>query len=142
MRSRACVSRSALVYAVQRPTRVLGVGLALAVLGWGLDTQTQVQTDIAKLAPQRLSSLHNLSALERTTGVGGEIDLMVRAKDLAKPSTIEWMSSYESAVLKRFGYSAAGAARRRGCARPSRCPTCSRVRLAHRPNRRSSRERT
>ncbi len=71
------VSRTALVYAVQRPGRVLGVGLALAALGWGLDTQTRVQTDIAKLAPQSLSSLHNLSALERATGVGGEIDLMV-----------------------------------------------------------------
>jgi uncharacterized protein len=114
------VSRSALVYAVQRPTRVLGVGLALAVLGWGLDTQTQVQTDIAKLAPQRLSSLHNLSALERATGVGGEIDLMVSSSALTKPATIEWMSSYESAVLERFGYSAA-----KGCGRAQLCPAFS-----------------
>ncbi len=33
------------------------VGLALAALGWGLDTQTQVETDITKLVPQSLSSL-------------------------------------------------------------------------------------
>jgi hydrophobe/amphiphile efflux-3 (HAE3) family protein len=114
------VSRSALVYAVRRPTRVLGVGLALAVLGWGLDTQTQVQTDIAKLAPQRLSSLHNLSALERITGVGGEIDLLVNSAALTKPATIEWMSSYESAVLERFGYSASS-----GCGRARLCPAFS-----------------
>jgi uncharacterized protein len=114
------VSTVALVGAVRRPERVLGVGLALAALGWGLDTQTRVETDITKLVPQNLSSLANLNTLERATGVGGEIDLMVGAKDLAKPSTIEWMSSYESAVLKRFGYSAT-----RGCGQARLCPAFS-----------------
>jgi hydrophobe/amphiphile efflux-3 (HAE3) family protein len=114
------VSRSALVYAVQRPGRVLGVGLALAALGWGLDTQTQVQTDIAKLAPQSLSSLHNLSALERATGVGGEIDLMVSSSALTKAATVEWMSKYESAILTRFGYSPT-----KGCGHAQLCPAFS-----------------
>jgi predicted RND superfamily exporter protein len=114
------VSKAALVYAVQRPGRLLGVGLALAALGWGLDTQTQVQTDITKLVPQNLSSLANLNTLERVTGVGGEIDLMASAKDLAKPATIEWMSSYESAILKRYGYSEA-----RGCGKARLCPAFS-----------------
>jgi uncharacterized protein len=114
------VSRLALTHAVRHPGRVLGLGLALAALGWGLDTQTQVQTDIAKLAPQNLSSLHNLTALERATGVGGEIDLMVNSAALTKPATIEWMSAYESAVLKRFGYSAA-----KGCGKAQLCPAFS-----------------
>jgi hypothetical protein len=114
------ISRMALSHAVRHPSRVLGVGLALATLGWGLDTQTQVQTDIAKLAPQNLSSLHNLTALERATGVGGEIDLMVDSAALTKPATIEWMSAYESAVLKRFGYSAA-----KGCGKAQLCPAFS-----------------
>jgi hydrophobe/amphiphile efflux-3 (HAE3) family protein len=114
------ISRSALLYAVQRPGRVLGVGLALAALGWGLDTQTRVQTDIAKLAPQSLSSLHNLSALERATGVGGEINLMVSSRALTKPATIEWMSRYESAILKRFGYSST-----KGCGHAQLCPAFS-----------------
>ncbi len=114
------VSRLALDVSVRRPGRVLGIGLALAVLGWGLDTQTHVQTDISKLAPQNLSSLRNLSALERATGVGGEIDLMVSSSSLTKPSTIEWMSSYESAILKHFGYSASA-----GCGRARLCPAFS-----------------
>ncbi|MFZ1155530.1 MAG: MMPL family transporter [Solirubrobacteraceae bacterium] len=114
------VSRSALSHAVQHPGRVLGVGLALAALGWGLDTQTQVQTDIAKLAPQNLSSLHNLTALEQATGVGGEIDLMVSSSALTKPATIEWMSSYETSILRRFGYSAS-----KGCGRAQLCPAFS-----------------
>ena len=114
------VSRSALVYAVQRPGRVLGVGMVLAALGWGLDTQAQVQTNVAKLAPQSLSSLHNLSALERATGVGGEIDLMVDSSTLTKAATVEWMSKYESAILKRFGYS-----QDKGCGHAQLCPAFS-----------------
>jgi uncharacterized protein len=114
------VARIALVGAVRRPGRVLGVGLALAALGWGLDTQTRVETDITKLVPQNLSSLQALSTLERRTGVGGEIDLMLRGKNLAKPATIEWMSAYQSSVLARFGYSEA-----RGCAHARLCPAFS-----------------
>jgi uncharacterized protein len=114
------VKRVALDGAVRHPGRVLCVGLALAVLGWGLDTQTRVETDITKLVPQNLSSLQALSTLERTTGVGGEIDVMLAGKNLATPSTIEWMSSYQSAVLARFGYSEA-----RGCAHARLCPAFS-----------------
>jgi hydrophobe/amphiphile efflux-3 (HAE3) family protein len=114
------ISTVALVGAVRRPGRVLCVGLALAVLGWGLDTQTQVETDISKLVPQEMSSLQNLDVLERTTGVGGEIDLTITGLDVTKPSTIEWMSSYQSAVLKRFGYSSS-----RGCGKARLCPAFS-----------------
>jgi hypothetical protein len=114
------VSQVALVAAIRRPGRVLVAGLVLAVLGWGLDTQTHVETDITKLVPQNLSSLEALDALERTTGVGGEIDLMVSSDALTKPATIEWMSAYEQRVLKRFGYSAS-----RGCGKAQLCPAFS-----------------
>jgi predicted RND superfamily exporter protein len=114
------VARVALTEAPRRPGRVLCVGLALALLGWGLDTQTHVETNIEKLVPQNLESLQNLDALERATGVAGQLDLMVSAQDLTKPATIEWMSSYENAMLKRFGYSEA-----RGCARARLCPAFS-----------------
>ncbi|HEU0250373.1 MAG TPA: MMPL family transporter, partial [Solirubrobacteraceae bacterium] len=114
------VSTLALERAVRRPGRVLATGLLLAALGWGLDTQTHVQTDIAKLAPQDISSLHNLTALEQATGVGGEIDLTVSGNSLTKPATIEWMSHYEAAILAHFGYSAT-----RGCAKAQLCPAFS-----------------
>ncbi len=114
------VSSAALTHAVRRPGRVLGVGLALAALGWGLDTQTHVQTDITKLVPQGTASLQSLDALERLSGVGGEIDLMVGGRDVVKPATIEWMSAYESAMLKRFGYTTT-----RGCGKARLCPAFS-----------------
>ena len=114
------ISHAALVVSVRRPGRVLCIGLALAALGWGLDTQTRVETDITKLVPQNLGSLQSLDELERTTGVAGEIDLMVSGADVTRPATIEWMSNYESTVLARYGYSAA-----RGCGRARLCPAFS-----------------
>jgi uncharacterized protein len=114
------LTRAALVGAVRRPERVLCAGLLLAALGWGLDTQTKVETDITKLVPQNLSSLQALGTLERTTGVGGEIDVMLSGANLATPATIEWMSSYQSAVLKRFGYNST-----RGCGKAQLCPAFS-----------------
>ncbi len=120
------ISNMALNRAVRYPGRVLGVGLVLAALGWGLDTQTQVQTDISKLAPQNLSSLHNLDELERVTGVGGEIDLTVNSSALTKLATIEWMSAYEGTILKRFGYSSA-----KGCGHAQLCPAFSLPDLFH-----------
>jgi predicted RND superfamily exporter protein len=158
------VSSAALGYAVRNPRRVIGVGLALAALGWALDTQTRVETNLEKLVPQDMASLRNLDALERASGVGGEIDLMVSAKRVAQPAkgrsaggaagsgpagrngdsrvspgfgrkavgsppldqgvatpaVIEWMSAYQNALLKRFGYTAT-----RGCGRALLCPAFS-----------------
>ena len=105
---------------MRKPGIVLGVGLALAALGWGLSTQTPVQTDITKLAPQNLASLQNLKTLEHEAGVGGELDLMVSGKDLTSPAVIDWMGSYEAAMLKRFGFSSS-----RGCGRATLCPAFS-----------------
>jgi predicted RND superfamily exporter protein len=132
------LSRAALVHAVRHPGRVVGIGLALAVLGWALDSQTHVQTNLEKLVPQNTASLRNLETLERLSGVGGEIDLMVSGKRVAQsaagrragplslgqtiatPAVIDWMSSYENAVLGRFGYSAT-----RGCGKAQLCPAFS-----------------
>jgi uncharacterized protein len=113
-------TRAALVGSVRHPGRVLCTGLVLAALGWGLDTQTKVQTNITKLVPQSLGSLQNLNTLERITGVGGEIDLMIEGKDLTKPATIEWMTNYQEKILARFGYSAA-----KGCEKARLCPAFS-----------------
>jgi predicted RND superfamily exporter protein len=106
--------------ALRRPGRVLAVGLALAVLGWGLDTQTRVETDITKLVPQSLGSLAALNSLERQTGVGGEVAVLLSGSNLARASTISWMTEYQAGVLKRFGYSDS-----RGCGRARLCPAFS-----------------
>lgn len=114
------VPRLALSGAARRPWTLLGAGLLAAAIGWGLSTQTAVQTDITKLVPQSMPSLQALNTLEREAGVGGEIDLMVRSPDLTSPRAIAWMTSYQAAVLKRFGYS-----RTKGCGQAQLCPAFS-----------------
>ncbi len=106
--------------ALRRPGRVLAVGLALAVLGWGLDTQTRVETDITKLVPQSLGSLAALNSLEHQTGVGGEVAVLLSGSNLAKASTIAWMTEYQASVLRRFGYR-----ENRGCGKARLCPAFS-----------------
>jgi predicted RND superfamily exporter protein len=103
----------------RRPLQVLAVGLALAAAGWVADGHTAVQSDISKLVPQSSPAMRNLRTLEATTGVSGEIDVAVRARDVATPAIVRWMSDYEATLLKRFGGGGAS------CARATLCPALS-----------------
>jgi uncharacterized protein len=104
----------------QRPRAVLAVAVVLAVAGWGLATQTAVQSDITKLVPSKMPALRHLHTLERVTGVSGEIDVVIHSGDVATASTVAWMAGYERRVLAHFGYAAS-----RGCARSTLCPALS-----------------
>jgi predicted RND superfamily exporter protein len=103
-----------------RPQRVIAVGIVLAALGWVADTQTTVQSDVTKLVPSNMPALRNLNTLEKVTGVSGEIDVTVRARDVATPKTIGWMIQYEQKLLAHFGY-----LEQQGCARATLCPALS-----------------
>jgi len=89
---------------VERPRRVLAIGLLLAALGWAADTQTKVVSDVTQLVPQNLQALKDVKQLEQATGVSGELDVMVHAKDLTDPSTVKWMTAFEQRVLAAHGY--------------------------------------
>jgi uncharacterized protein len=110
----------ALAAATHRPGRVLAIGFVIALIGWGLDTQTKVESDVTKLVPQNLSALRNLQALQTSTSIGGQIDVVVRADQLTSPATLNWMSAYQSRLLKRFGYT-----EKRGCGKAELCPAFS-----------------
>jgi predicted RND superfamily exporter protein len=99
---------------------VLAVAAALAVVGWALDTQTRVESDVTRLVPRDLQALGDLERLQRATGVGGQLDVVVEADDVADPKVIRWMTAYQADILKRFRYSAA-----RGCGRAEVCPAFS-----------------
>jgi predicted RND superfamily exporter protein len=90
--------------AVARPRQVLGIGLALAALGWAADTQTQVISDVRELVPRDLPALQDVNELQRITGVSGEIDVMIRGKDLTDPAALRWMTDFQQEVLKEHGY--------------------------------------
>ncbi|HEY5431361.1 MAG TPA: MMPL family transporter, partial [Solirubrobacteraceae bacterium] len=105
---------------LHRPGRVLVLAGVLAVLGWAADTQTAVQSDVTKLVPASMPALRNLTTLERVTGVSGEIDVTVRAANVATPATVKWMVGYENALLRHYGY-----VETKGCARATLCPALS-----------------
>ena len=52
-----------------RPARVLGIAIALALVGFVADTQTRVVSDITRLVPSDLPAVRDLETLQRTTGV-------------------------------------------------------------------------
>jgi uncharacterized protein len=89
------------------PQRVLAVGLVLAVVGWGLGTQIETQTDIRKLAPQSLDAVRELKELQDVTGVSGELDVSIKTRDLTDPATIRWMADFKRRVLEVGGFSGA-----------------------------------
>ena len=100
------------------PERVLGIGLVLAVLGWGLGTQIETQTDIRELAPQNVEAVKELNELQEVTGVSGELDVKVSASDLTDPATIEWMADFKRRALEAGGFSGANAS----CKTAEICP--------------------
>jgi hypothetical protein len=90
--------------AIAHPTRILAVGAALAVIGWGLGTQIETQSDIRKLAPQGITAVRELNELQDATGVSGQVDVLVRAPDLTDPATLRWMAGFKRRVLEQNGF--------------------------------------
>jgi predicted RND superfamily exporter protein len=64
--------------------------------------------------------VQDLQALQRATGVAGEIDVVVEGRDLTDPAVVKWMRDYQSGLLERYGYSS-----ERGCGRADLCPALS-----------------
>ncbi|HEV3001333.1 MAG TPA: MMPL family transporter, partial [Solirubrobacteraceae bacterium] len=102
------------------PRWVLGAAAVLALAGWGLDTQTEVESDVQRLVPQDLRALKDLNALQRATGVGGQLDVVIEADDDARPEVVTWMRDYQRDLLDRYGYS-----KERPCGRAALCPAFS-----------------
>src|SRR3954447_7828965 len=116
----ARVREAVLRGALERPRRVLVIGLAIALAGLAVDSQTKVSSDLRELVPQDLRGARDLEALQRATGVAGEIDVVVQGRDLTQPAVVNWMRDYQAGLLKRYGYST-----KNGCGRAALCPALS-----------------
>lgn len=97
-------SERALGLALGRPKRVLAVGAAMAVLGWGMGTQIDTVSDIRSLGPQGLSEIEDLNRVQEATGVSGQLQVVVEAPDLSDPATIRWMADFKQRVLRENGF--------------------------------------
>jgi predicted RND superfamily exporter protein len=75
---------------------------------------------VTKLVPSSMPALRDLHTLEKVTGVSGEIDVTVDARDVATPAVVGWMVGYENALMTHYGY-----LETKGCAYSTLCPALS-----------------
>ena len=91
-------------FALSHPRRVLAIGLAVAVVGLALDTQSEVVSDVRELVPQDLQALKDVNVLQEETGVSGEIDVTIRADDITDPKVLAWMTRFQDRILRDNGF--------------------------------------
>lgn len=111
-------SNRVLGVALTHPRRVLAVGGALAVIGWGVGTQIDTVSDVQSLGPQGLREIKDLEKVQNATGVAGQLEVAVEAPDLSDPATIRWMADFKQRVLDENGFSGA----RPSCLKAEICP--------------------
>ncbi|MBS1894410.1 MAG: MMPL family transporter [Actinobacteria bacterium] len=92
--------RALVDFSVARPALILGVGIVLAAIGWGVGTQIDTVSEVRQLAPHNLRQVEDLDAFEQATGTTGDLEVLVEAPDLTDPATIEWMAAFKRRVLK------------------------------------------
>lgn len=91
--------------ALRHPRRVLAVGAALAVIGWGVGTEIDTVSDVQSLGPQGLREIKDLQRAQKATGVAGQLQVAVEAPDLSDPAVISWMAGFKQRVLEENGFS-------------------------------------
>ncbi|MEJ7892547.1 MAG: MMPL family transporter [Solirubrobacteraceae bacterium] len=129
-------ARRVTALSLRRPVLVLGVGFALAVGGWVVDSRTEVVSDVVELVPEDLPVVRDVLALQDETGIAGEVDVLVEAEDLTEPAVVQWMQSFQERVKERFDYSAEN-----GCGEAELCPAVSLVDLFRSPEAAADQER-
>ena len=98
---------------------MLGVALASRCSAGG-STRRRTSSPTSSSSCRSNGALADLQSLQKSTGVGGEIDVVVSSDKLTDPSVVKWMAGYQDGLLKRFGYSA-----KRGCGKAELCPAFS-----------------
>jgi uncharacterized protein len=112
---------AAIAMALASPRRVLAAGLLLAVCGWVASAGTGVETDIRDLAPPNLKALKDLNELEKETGISGDVNVTITARDPTDPAVISWAENFQQRVLARHGFSGDAPS----CAEAQICPALS-----------------
>jgi uncharacterized protein len=112
---------SAVAVAIRSPIRVLAAGLLLCACGWVASAGTGVETDIRDLAPPHMKALEDLNELEDETGISGDVNVMITARDPTDPAVISWAENFQNRVLERHGFEGSDAS----CSKAQICPAIS-----------------
>ncbi|WDT93354.1 MMPL family transporter [Thermoleophilum album] len=90
--------------ALARPQRVLRLATAVAGVGLVLGLFVPVSTDLARLLPRNLASVEAALAVQRASGLAGQLDVLVHAPDVTDPRLLRWMARVRSDVLRSGGW--------------------------------------
>jgi hydrophobe/amphiphile efflux-3 (HAE3) family protein len=104
-----------------RPGRAVAIAVVLAAIGWTAGLLSPVTTDFRQLAPNGLDAVKGIETLQKTTGNSGEVDVLVKARDITDPKVIKWMQTYQQQVLADAGYKGKNAR----CEKSQLCPALS-----------------
>ena len=90
--ARRCASSS------RSPAGCSWSALALAASGWALDTRSR-SSPTAAARPAGPRAVRDLDALQRDTGVAGEVDVARRGARPDRPEGVAWMRAYQQRLL-------------------------------------------
>lgn len=116
IRLRALFSRS-----TRNPRKTVRVVLVLAAVGWVLGLTSPVTTDIMQLVPSSLGAVKDANQFRELTGISGQVDVLVRARDVTDPETIKWMVDFQKQALAEAGYKGENP----NCVKSTLCPALS-----------------
>lgn len=111
--------KSVLGMASMAPGRVVALALVVAACGWVVGTASESATTVRELLPARSDVVSDFARTEEATGASGEVDLIVRADDVASPEVVAWLGRARTAILERAGYLDAGT---ESCTESLLCP--------------------
>jgi hydrophobe/amphiphile efflux-3 (HAE3) family protein len=112
-------AESGMALAILAPSRLLLVSILIAACGWVVSTQGTPATEISQLLPSRNAAVQDLQKLEEATGSSGEIDLVVRARNVTDPAVVGWLDRVRTEVGERSGYQSG---RKLSCEGADLCP--------------------
>ena len=96
--------KSILGLALMAPVRVVLLALVVAGCGWVVGTASESATTVRELLPVRSEAVADFARTEEATGASGEVDLVVRSRDVTSPEVIAWLGSARTEILERSGY--------------------------------------
>jgi predicted RND superfamily exporter protein len=89
---------------VRRPGTILVAAIALAALGFALDSNRDAVTGLDRLGPTDREE-RDARATRSETGFAGDASVLVQADDVTAPTVVRWLAGYQREVLARHGYS-------------------------------------
>jgi predicted RND superfamily exporter protein len=99
---------------------VLRVAVLVALVGLVAGTQVDVVSDVGRLLPGDRREVRDLKTLQREARTPGDVNVVVRSERLLDPDVVQWMTRYQSEVLRRHGFS-----EERPCSSADLCPALS-----------------